>query len=280
MKVNEYLNTSSAELQAAGIATARLDCLVLMEDVLNTNRTQILAHPDREFTEVEKQKLDTMIHGRSQHIPLAYIRGKTEFYGREFSLNEHVLEPRPESETMINMLKSAQTDSSRTIIDIGTGSGALAITAALECKDAIVLATDIDPHCLKLAKANTARLSANVTYFEGDLLEALPATIRRQPATLLCNLPYVPDNFQINRAATHEPRLAIFGGVDGLDLFGRLFDQLLQNFPGETLVLCESLPPQHSQLAAIAKAAGFQSVAEHDFIQLFQRIDTHPAQHR
>jgi methylase of polypeptide subunit release factors len=81
----------------------------------------------------------------------------------------------------------------------------------------------------------------------------------------------VPNDFQINTAASHEPRLAIFGGPDGLDLFRRLFKQLQQRSTNSLFVLCESLPPQHPQLAQIAKSAGFQLVREQDFIQLFVR---------
>jgi release factor glutamine methyltransferase len=272
MRADDYLAQKTEELKTAGLATARLDCLVLLEDVLNTNRTQILAHPEREITEAQQQDLNKMIAQRAQHIPLAYIRGKSEFYGREFTINQYVLEPRPESETMIDLLKSLDTSDQKTIIDVGTGSGALAITVALELPDAKVLAIDIDPNCLDLSATNTKAHNVELSLIQSDLLSSLPKDVRNKPATLLCNLPYVPDNFQINTAATHEPRLAIFGGPDGLDLFRRLFDQLQNVLPGNTFVLCESLPPQHAELAEIAISAGFELIAEQDFIQLFKRV--------
>lgn len=273
MDINDSLAKAETHLLNAGIATARLDCLVLFEDVLNTNRTQILAHPERELTEVEQQKISTMITQRAQHIPLAYIRGKTEFYGREFIITDRVLEPRPESETMIDILKTLPRSSHETLIDIGTGSGALAITAKLELpNETEVIATDIDSSCLALTKTNANNLKTQVTCYQGDLLDALPDEMHKKPAVLLCNLPYVPDDFQINTAAMHEPRLAIFGGLDGLDIFRRLFKQIKHSFPGETFVLCESLPPQHAQLTEIAEAAAFKLMSEQDFIQLFKRI--------
>jgi release factor glutamine methyltransferase len=272
MTLNDFLTTTTKRLSKAGIATARLDCLVLLEDILNTNRTQILAHPDRTLTELEHQILTAMITKRARHIPLAYIRGKTEFYGREFTITEHVLEPRPESETMIDLLKSLPTESHTTIIDVGTGSGALAVTAKLELPSATVIATDIDPRCLQLAQANATKLKTDITCLRGNLLGALPATQRPKSAILLCNLPYVPNDFHINIAASHEPRLAIFGGPDGLDLFRLLFTQLENILPGKTIVLCESLPPQHTQLSKIAEAAAFRLITTQDFIQVFQRI--------
>jgi release factor glutamine methyltransferase len=270
MKVNDYLTRAVERLDAAGITTARLDCLVLLEDVLNTNSTQILAHPERNITEVQQQKLTTMITKRSQHIPLAYIRGKTEFYGREFIINNTVLEPRPESETLIELLLSLPAGQRKNIIDVGTGSGALAITAALELPGSRVIALDIDTHCLDITQQNARKHQANIEIIESNLLQQLPDGID-QSAVFLCNLPYVPNDFQINTAASHEPRLAIFGGPDGLDLFRRLFKQL-QAKPITTLcVLCESLPPQHPQLAHIAESCGFRLATERDFIQLFAR---------
>lgn len=271
MKTNEYLSRSTAQLTAAGVPTARLDCLVLLEDVLNTNRTQILAHPEREITEVQQKLLDVMVAKRGQHIPLAYIRKKTEFYGREFTINNHVLEPRPESETMIELLKHYAQDVPQTIVDVGTGSGALAITAALELNNVAVAACDIDPACLLLAQKNAAAHKVPVSFYKGNLLAALPPAMASQPTALLCNLPYVPDDFQINTAAAHEPRLAIFGGSDGLDYYRALFDQLQVAHPGKTLVFCESLPTQHESLANIAGSANFKQIARDDFIQVFVR---------
>jgi release factor glutamine methyltransferase len=271
MKTDEYLSRNIAQLTTAGIPTARLDCLVLLEDVLNTNRTQILAHPEREITEVQQKVLDSMLARRSRHIPLAYIRKKTEFYGREFAINSHVLQPRPESETMVELLKHYAKDAPQTIVDVGTGSGALAITAALELTGATVAACDIDSRCLALAKQNAAKHRVNLTFYESDLLSSLPESIVSKPATLLCNLPYVPDGFSINIAATHEPTLAIFGGSDGLDYYRLLFEQLKVKHLGTSYIFCESLPVQHKGLAQIATRAGFRQQHEQDFIQLFVR---------
>lgn len=274
MTVGGWLKAATSELQAAGIGTARLDCLVLLEDVLNTNRTQILAHSEDTITETNLRNLQKMKTDRGKHMPLAYIRGKTEFYGREFTINHHVLEPRPESETMIELLARVIPDmaAATTIIDVGTGSGALAITTKLELPHAPVYAIDIDPKCLQLARHNAERLGADITFLCGNLLEPLQTMKLSTPTILLCNLPYVPDDFRINQAATHEPRLAIFGGSDGLDLYRELFGKL-EALPAITHIFTESLPPQHAALAAIAQAAGWRNIAEQDFIQIFVRAN-------
>lgn len=275
MTVEEFLAASTKRLQAVGVATARLDILVLLEDTLSTNRAQLLANPDLLISPAKLKKLENLIVRRVRHEPLAYIRNKTEFYGREFFVDQRVLEPRPESETMIDLLKQHTADSEKlTIIDVGTGSGALAITAKLEVPSAEVLAIDIDPDCLTVARHNARKLQAKITFIEGNLLQPLLPAGKSllKDSALLCNLPYIPDNFQINTAATHEPRRAIFGGGDGLDLYRKLFNQLhAQAKP--RFVLTEALPPQHDMLKAIAQAAGFQFKTSADFIQVF-RTDT------
>lgn len=275
MKVSEALRLGEKQLQSAGIGTARLDCLVLLEDSLNTNRTQILADPELELTDEQYTILCIALDKRSLHVPLAYIRKKSEFYGRDFFVDERVLEPRPESETILSQLlwyleMFRPKSNISTIIDIGTGSGALAITAKLEVPSATVWATDIDQNCLDVAMTNAANFGANVEFAQGNLLEPFqnPKPQIQNPI-LLCNLPYVPDSFTINTAASHEPRQAIFGGMDGLDFYRRLFAQIAALASKPVLVITESLPTQHHSLATIARKYDFTLDKTDDFIQLF-----------
>jgi release factor glutamine methyltransferase len=166
---------------------------------------------------------------------------------------------------MIDALKDLSIMPGSHILDIGTGSGCIAITTALELPDTFVAACDIDIECLKIANLNTVELQANVSLFRSNLLSnAKSADI------IVANLPYVPDNFQINTAATHEPHHALFGGADGLDLYRKLFGQLSITSPKPRYILTESLPPQHESLAAIGKAAGFTLLKTDDFIQVFK----------
>lgn len=268
MKANDWLAQAQTQLQQADIATARLDALVLLEDCLLQDRAYILAHPELQLSPKRLSILQQQLTRRSNHEPLAYIRGKTEFYGRKFFIDERVLEPRPESETMIELLKQ-QAQPTSTIADIGTGSGALAITAQLELPEARVAAVDIDPACLSVAAKNAAFHKADVTLFPGDLLQPfLQKSCNFAPDVLLCNLPYVPDNFQINHAATHEPALALFGGPDGLDLYRTLFAQAAK-LPKKPVILTESLPPQHPALTDIVTSYDYRQKVEDDFIQLF-----------
>ena len=172
--VSEWLSQSQNRLETAGIETARLDSLVLLSDELGHDKAWVLAHPDYILQGSVLKKLNTKIAQRNNHIPLAYIRGKNEFYGREFMVNKHVLVPRPESESMIDLLKRfVGPDSRTTIIDVGTGSGCLAITAKLELTNSTVVALDSSHECLLIAKQNATKLVADITFLESDLLDSM-----------------------------------------------------------------------------------------------------------
>ncbi len=269
IEISNWLTETTATLTRVGIATARLDALVLLEDCLHKDRALLLAHPEIQLTDEQISVLRQRVQRRMAHEPLAYIRGRTEFYGREFTINKNVLEPRPESETMIDLLKTLPNDAHNLIVDVGTGSGALAITAKCELRHNPVMAIDIDPACLVVGAQNARIHDVDVVFRTGNLLEPL-ADNTKPILALLCNLPYVPDGFHINQAAGHEPKLAIFGGPDGLDLYRQLFSQLPGLAQQPSYILTESLPNQHAALALIAAAGGYHLVITDDFILLFK----------
>lgn len=275
MNLGTVLSEATANLESAGIGTARLDTLVLLEDELKKDRAWILSHLEHPFKE---SGLQTKIMRRAAHEPLAYIRKKTEFFGREFIVDKRVLEPRPESEAMIELAQEIFTKPHHFTTqrlprlphaaDIGTGSGALAITAALEIPRVRVSATDIDKKCLAVADRNARKHGVDLTLHHGDLLRPLSAT-SHQLSAILANLPYVPARYEINSSARHEPALAIFGGGDGLELYRRMFDQLIERSEKPLFVLTEALPFQHKNLQDIAGIAGYKLHTNRDLIQLF-----------
>ena len=265
MSISEWLKQATDKFESAGIATARLDALVLLEDELNINRAQLLAEPGRELTTAQIKRLNSKIERRMVHEPLAYIRGKTEFYGREFYVNKHVLEPRPESEAMIELLKTLPLKAGCRIADVGTGSGALGITASLELPMCKIDLLEIDNAAIKVAKSNVIKFATKNHVIKSDLLSSTNSNYD----VLLCNLPYVPDDYKINQAAAMEPKIAIFGGSDGLDLYRQLFDQIMHSSQKPAYILTESLPPQHDMLVQIATDNSYKLVKTNDFIQLF-----------
>lgn len=265
MTIQSWLTTATTQLHDAGITTARLDCLVLLEDITSHDRSWLLAYLDHDLQIEQLEKLNTLITQRAEHTPLAYLRGKAEFYGRSFHVTEHTLVPRPETETMIDLLKSLDLPAEPTILDVGTGSGCIAITASLELPHAHVTAVDIDPDCLQIAIANAKSLDTHVSFKQSDLLLDVPETFD----VVLANLPYVPDDYAINQAAKHEPSLALFSGKDGLDLYRKFFEQL-RNHPPK-FVITESLLEQHKDIVALAQTAGFHILKTDGLIQLFGR---------
>src|SRR5437868_623002 len=154
MTVDQWLRLATKKLHAAGIGSARLDALILLEDELGIDRSRILATTETEISKTKQKRLDAKLKRRQKHLPLAYIRGHTEFYGRKFLVNRHTLEPRPESETMIDVLLMLPLLKDYIYADVGTGTGALGITAALELNSKKVDLYDIDANALAVAKHN------------------------------------------------------------------------------------------------------------------------------
>jgi release factor glutamine methyltransferase len=266
MIVQTFLRDATETLKQAEVPSAHLDCLVLLEDALAIDRAVILAHPETIISPPQLAQLNKHITQRSQHIPLAYIRGKAPFYGREFVVTEHVLVPRPETEIMIEILKTLPLPSKPTIADIGTGSGCVGITASLELPNAKVMLYDIDPEALRVASRNAQQLNANVTCYQADLLEQRP-----EADVFLANLPYVPEHYSINKAAEYEPKHAIFAGSDGLNLYQLFWEQIATLPHSPTFVLTEALPLQHDQLANIAKSNGYHLTQTNGFVQLYKK---------
>ena len=287
MKIQTWLNDSIKRLQAVGITSARLDVLIVLESTLEKSRTWIAAHDDVEFSESVVLKLNKKILQRENHTPLAYIIGSKEFYGRKFSVNESVLVPRPESEDTIDLLidlasseqwlvdgkKTNQLPTINyplfTILDIGTGSGILAITAQLELPDAVVVATDISEVALVVAKQNAEHLNAPVQFYQADMLD-IPTSIK--PDVILANLPYVPDTLITSQEITKEPTVALFSGKDGLNHYRRFWNQVINLNPKPETIITESLENQHTYLSQLALTAGYKLTQTKALTQLFTQI--------
>lgn len=266
MTIGDFLNQATARLRNANIETARLDTLVLLEDTLKQDRSLLLAHPEQSIPDRDFTKLNYFITQRISHTPLAYIRGKAMFYGREFIVNNQVLVPRAETETLIDLLKSSPLSVAPYLVDIGTGSGCIGITAALELPGSQVVLVDNDPSALTVAKKNVEQFNLSVQLKLNDLLEGLA---EQKFDAILANLPYVPQTYAINKAATFEPPQALFSGADGLDHYRKLWQELAIMTAPPRYIFTESMPDQHKALAGIARQAGYMQDTTQDFIQRF-----------
>jgi release factor glutamine methyltransferase len=176
---------------------------------------------------------------------------------------------------MIDLLKKCQLPDSPNIADIGTGSGCLGITAALEVPGSKVFLYDIDSQALKVAAQNIQHcnfgrsvLPKPIQVVRGDLLR----DVVEHFDVILANLPYVPEGYDINKAARHEPRIALFAGTDGLALYRSLWQQVAGLDQRPRHVFTEALPEQHAQLALLAKAAEYSQLEAQGLIQHFVKI--------
>ena len=202
------------------------------------------------------------------HEPIAYIRGFSEFFGRKFLVTPQVLIPRPESETIIQTMKSLKLPTHASIADIGTGSGALAITAMLELPGTIVDAYDISEGALHIARKNAEALHATINCIKGDLLTRPIAVYD----LILANLPYVSRTQNVSTDTKFEPAIALYSDDDGLAHIHRLLDQLDDTrIHSDGYVILEAEPRQHDRIIAIAKKNGFKEVLREGFIVLLQK---------
>jgi release factor glutamine methyltransferase len=222
MDVRTALQQGQTLLEEARVAVPRLTAEVLLMHAIGCERSWLYAHSGDELREVWWIHYGRYLHERLQGKPTQYITGHQEFYGREFRVTPEVLIPRPETEHLVEAaLAQANAEAARTIVDVGTGSGAIAITLALETS-ARVLAADISVAALGVASENARALGAKLDFVACDLTSAFAAGTFDM---VVSNPPYVPalDQTTIQREVReHEPPVALFGGDDGLEVYRRL----------------------------------------------------------
>ena len=248
--VDTWLAAAAAQLRAAGIASSRLDSELLLNHVLQRPRHWLHAHGDSTLLHEQQAQAEQLLTRRLQHKPLAYLVGHKEFYGRDFVVSPAVLVPRPETEQMIALLLQLIQPTQRTIADVGTGSGILAITAQLELPPCQVDAYDVSPEALAIAQRNAQQHGVtSVKFIQSDLL----AAAQQRYDVILANLPYVSPTWQRDdRETAHEPTLALFAEGDGLALISTLLAQTERWLAPGGLLILEADPCQHSRIIACA----------------------------
>lgn len=265
----EALQWANNKLRKADVDSPMLDAEILLAHTLDTSKAWLFSHFADTLKTHQQEQFSELVDLREKREPIAYLVKKKAFYGRDFHVNKNVLIPRPETETLIELAITLldETDPERTLlVDIGTGSGAIAVTLAVETS-LPVIAIDIDEAALQTAKKNAELLAPDtaVDFQQGNLAEPLIRifkTIRGQTnvqtssiypfKTLLitANLPYIPES-RMERLQPEvrdfEPRLALAAGADGLDAYWELFRQLRADrkiLPRECTVLIEMDPEQ------------------------------------
>jgi release factor glutamine methyltransferase len=251
--IRSQLIAARQVLTAAGFRNGWLDAEVLLGHVLRVDRAWLHAHPERPLTAAEGRRFSRLIDRRAAHQPVAYLTGSREFYGHLLRVSPAVLIPRPETELLVELaIDWLRTHShARRVIDLGTGSGAVAIAIAKKVPAVRITAIDIAASALRVADRNLRehRLASRISLERGDLLRgASPADL------IVANLPYVSPAQR--RAADpelgYEPAIALGGGADGLDVIRRAVSQAPGVLRPGGAMLLECDPPQARRIERIA----------------------------
>lgn len=234
------------------------DARLLLAHVLRKPIEWLVAHDEQSVSFFSRLQFSFLCWKRKRGTPLAYLTGTKDFFGRTFHVSKHTLVPRPESELLIELgLADLKQREESIITDIGTGSGALAITMALETNNTVpVHAIDISSRALRIAQKNAALLHASVSFYQGNLLAPLFEEIQQHTdhTLIIANLPYVPTaDWRAEPSIQSEPRLALDGGDDGLDLYRVLFLQLRELDINDATILCEIDPSQSGTLPDLVR---------------------------
>lgn len=241
--VISLLSRGAARLETAAVETPRLEAELLLAHVLGLSRTQLLASSDQTLSSEQAQMFERLLARRLTREPLPYILGHWEFYGLDFRVDARGLIPRPETEHMVEQAIArarALPIPKPGICDVGTGSGCVAIALALHLPQVRLYATDLSTEALALAKENAAHLGvlSRIHFLQGDLLQPLPNPVH----LIVANLPYIAhDEWETlaPEVGRYEPRLALDGGSDGLDLIRQLLIQSVTRLHPHGIVLLE-----------------------------------------
>jgi release factor glutamine methyltransferase len=273
MKLREWVDRGEALLaDSPHPDRARRDAEALLLHHIGKNKAWLMAHGEEEFAGCSAIGFSALLERRGKGEPMQYITGECEFYGLPFRVTPDVLIPRPETEHLVErVIELARTFEQPRILDVGTGSGAIAIAVAHGWPKAMITAVDISDRALSVAKENAERLgfADRIRFVQGDLLSPVEG---ERFEIIASNPPYVPDTDRALisvEVREHEPHVALFGGLDGLGIYRRLIpDARAALVPGGYLVF-EFGFSQQADVEALVADAGFEEI---EFISDLQGI--------
>jgi len=279
LSIREALSTVCRTLDSGGVSTPRLEAELMVRQATGLGPLDLLLQPFRLLDKPEMSRLEAYVERRLKREPLAYVFGVTEFYGLEFQIDIRALIPRPETELLVEKAVEVadglvgKGHQNPVLVDVGTGSGCVAVILAVMLPHARTYAIDMSPAALELARANCSRhrVDGRVTLLQGDLLGPLP----EPPHIIVANLPYVASEALSSLAPelSFEPRAALDGGRDGTDCIRRLLEQATGNMFCHSTILLEIGQGQSSQVADLAERAFPDSrVAVHKDLASIDRV--------
>lgn len=256
--VRDVIRWMAERFSREGLASPRLDAELLCAQVLACDRVGLYLSMDRPLTATERERLRGLITRRLARVPVAYLTGMREFFGLPLRVTPDVLIPRPETETLVEAaLEAFPADRPAEVLDVGTGSGAVALALAHARPAWRVTATDISEKALEIARENAARLNIGVTFLQGDLLSPVAG---RLFDLIVSNPPYIPERETLQPEIRHEPPTALFSGPDGLDHLRRLLREAPGFLRPGGRLLCEFGSGQEDRLREIAQAGAYTDI--------------------
>lgn len=255
---------AQALAQARALGLDRLDAHLLLAALLERPRTWLLAHDDAPLTEPVRQRYAEACQQRAQGVPIAYLLGEKEFFGLTLKVSPAVLVPRPDTETLVQWALDRLADPALpphpTVLDLGTGSGAIALSIAHACPHAQVTAVDASPEALTVAQTNGRRLSPTTRFLLGSWFTPVAG---QRFDLIVSNPPYIADADPHLAALHAEPRQALTAGPDGLDDLRQIIEQAPAHLAAGGWLLLEHGHDQAVAVTQLLKARGFDQVSTH-----------------
>jgi release factor glutamine methyltransferase len=266
MLVREAIAQGSADLKYADIETPNLDASLLLAHILKTNRTELTVSANKNISGKICKKFCELIERRAAGECVAYLTGKKEFWGLDFTVNKSVLVPRPDTETLVEaaleIINSELLQKDKNILDLCTGSGAIAISIKYEKPELNVHAADISSDALETAKYNSKKLlpsNNQIHFYLGDLWNALPSA---RFSLIVSNPPYISsDKIQtLSPDVQNEPRLALDGGALGLEIINKIIKEAPDYLERDGYLLLEADPHQMDDIKILLAKSGFKDI--------------------
>jgi release factor glutamine methyltransferase len=266
MTVLDVLQSTTAYFKKREIESPRLNAEHLLAHSLGKKRIELYLEFERVLTETELAPLRELVKRRGQGEPLQHLLGTVEFAGHVFLCDKRALVPRPETEQLVELLKSEIRNPKSEILDIGTGSGVIALSLATMFPEVAITATDVSEDALALARVNAERLglTSRITFLRGDLL----LYVNHVYDLIVANLPYVSsaDREGLSREVWHDPEVALFGGERGDEIVRRLIETTPSHLNAGGLLALEVGLGQADDLAAFMAEKNYHDVrTERDY---------------
>lgn len=274
--IRRVLEWTAKDFSAKGIGTPRLDAELLVARALGVKRVGLYLDLDRPLAPKELSEIRALVQRRRRREPVAYILGQRDFYGRTFEVSPAVLIPRPDTETLVECaLQHLDADAEARVLDVGTGSGILAVSIALQRPQAHVEATDRSGEALEVARRNAERhgVEPRVSLHAGDLYEAVAADA--QYALIVSNPPYIPEqefDALAPEITDHEPRQALAAGPDGMAVHARIVAGAPAHLVSGGWLLLEVGEGQAQAVAGRMREAGLDPVEVHRDLAGTERV--------